>query len=145
MSDFYEDLEVIRVHKIALGCLLNVFPIKFPKKSEHIFFKIFRIFLSKIIFSSLHRNSEKRHCNLSKSNKVSFETFWPYFENNPRRRSQWFKPKIMKNGQNSSLYLTAKKFGHQNDKKPSLQILVYLFHVLCQLFEKFRYIWSGRR
>ena len=28
MSDFIEDLEAIRVHQIASGCLQNVFPIK---------------------------------------------------------------------------------------------------------------------
>jgi hypothetical protein len=31
MSDFYEDLEAIRVHQIASGCLQNVFFSKFSR------------------------------------------------------------------------------------------------------------------
>ena len=37
MSDFYEDLEAIRVHQIASGCLQNVFPIKSSKKISRFF------------------------------------------------------------------------------------------------------------
>jgi hypothetical protein len=48
MSDFNEDLEAIRVHQIASGCLQNVFPIEFSIK---IFrnFRVFQLFL-KIFF-----------------------------------------------------------------------------------------------
>ena len=40
MSDFYGDLEAIRVHQIASECQQNLFPIKSPKK----YIRNFRVF-----------------------------------------------------------------------------------------------------
>jgi hypothetical protein len=54
MSDFYEDLEAIRVHQIDSGCLQNVIRIKSSKKNYEIF-AFFDFFLS--IFSELSQKN----------------------------------------------------------------------------------------
>ena len=112
----------------------------FRKNWSTFFFEIFQIFFEKSYFQVCIEIWEKRHCNPSKCNKVYCKKFWPCFETKPRRR-KIFKLEIMKNGQKSSVNLTATKI-QSLIKKRLLQILVCLLHVLFQLLNKFRYMVS---
>jgi hypothetical protein len=50
MSDFYEDLETIKMHQIASGCQQNLFPIKSTKQIFRFFQRFFSEFSQKILF-----------------------------------------------------------------------------------------------
>ena len=54
MSDFYEDLEAIKVHQIAFGCPKNVFPIN-QQNNFSKFLRFLDFFLS-IFFRIMSQN-----------------------------------------------------------------------------------------